>query len=112
MRLVERPAIYPMRCAVLPQLGNTRSDLRWIDTGAEMTSAPRDQRVYLSEPAVREAAKLLGFTTPATVHTLREERDNARLALAKAEAENETLREQLAAVRVLETAGFTVTKES
>lgn len=61
MRLVDRPAGRPFCCAALPQMGQT-SNTRWIDTGTELIAV--DPRIYLSEAAVREMVRVLGWASP------------------------------------------------
>lgn len=73
MRLVDRPVKRPMHCAALPNRGQTAEGERWVDTGAEMPGF--DNHVYLSETAVREAGRLLGFPTPADFEGLDLEAD-------------------------------------
>jgi hypothetical protein len=60
MRLVDKPRLRPMCCAAVPFIGQT-ADCRWIDTGNDLGFD--NDRVYLSEPAVQDAAKLLGYPT-------------------------------------------------
>ena len=111
MRLVERPHTRPQRCAALPQIGNTRHDIRWIDTGSEMPSSAFDSHIYLSEPAVRDAAKLLGFPTPSEHATLQEERDALAFELAKVKADLADAAETLRAISRVQAAGLSVTQE-
>ncbi len=56
-RLVERPFCRPFRCIALPHVGQQARNERWVDTGAEHDR----EHVYLSESAVTQAARLLGW---------------------------------------------------
>ena len=109
MRLVERPHAKPMRCAANPSIGQTRGGIRWIDTGSEMDGF--DNHIYLSEPAVRDAAKLLGFPTPSEFATLQEERDALAFELAMVKANLEDAVDTLRAISTVKAAGLTVTQE-
>ena len=109
MRLVERPHARPYRCAANPSIGQTRRDIRWIDTGSEMDGF--DNHIYLSEPAVRDAAKLLGFPTPSEFATLLEERDALAYELSVAKADLADATATLRAIATVEAAGLAVTKE-
>ena len=109
MRLVERPHARPHRCAANPSIGQTRRDVRWIDTGSEMDGF--DNHIYLSEPAVRDAARLLGFPTPSEHATLREERDALAFELEKVRADLLDATATLRAIATVEAAGLSVTKE-
>lgn len=109
MRLVERPHTKPMRCAAIPHIGQSRRDVRWIDTGSEMDGF--DNHIYLCEPAVRDAAKLLGYPTPGEHAQLREERDALAFELAKVRADLLDASETLRAISTVQAAGLTVTKE-
>ena len=109
MRLVERPHAKPMRCAANPSIGQTRGGIRWIDTGSEMDGF--DNHIYLSEPAGRDAARLLGFPTPSEHATLREERDALAFELEKVRADLLDATATLRAIATVEAAGLSVTKE-
>ena len=109
MRLVERPFAKPNRCAANPSIGQSRRDLRWIDTGSEMDGF--DNHIYLSEPSVRDAAKLLGFPSPGEHAALIEQRDALAFELAKVKADLDLAAETLAAISTVQAAGLTVTKE-
>ena len=109
MRLVERPHCKPMRCAANPSIGQTRRDVRWIDTGSEMDGF--DNHIYLSEPAVRDAAKLLGFPTPSEFATLLEERDRLAYELAVLRADLADATETVRAISTVQAAGLAVTTQ-
>jgi hypothetical protein len=61
MRLVPKPVTRPGHCAVLPYIGQTAQDEKWVDTGSELPGF--DNHVYVSATAVREMASLLGYPT-------------------------------------------------
>jgi hypothetical protein len=92
-KLVDRPQFRPNHCAAIPHRGQTAEGERWVDTQAEMPGF--DNHVYLSETAVAEAARVLGFPTPA---------EHAKLAaeLAQALQDNLTLIDRLKALSHLE----------
>lgn len=110
MRLVERPHARPHRCAANPSIGQTRRDVRWIDTGSEMDGF--DNHVYLSEPSVRDAARLLGFPTPSDHFALQEERDALAFENARLKADLADATETLRAIERVQAAGLSVTKEN
>jgi hypothetical protein len=108
MRLVAKPQIRPMCCAALPYLGQSSPNVRWVDTGSEMPGF--DNHVYLSEPAIIEAGRVLGLPT-------REEHEDARARIAQLEAEKEEMQarltsqeRRLASIEVLESEGFRIRK--
>lgn len=109
MRLVERPHAKPMRCAANPSIGQTRGGIRWIDTGSEMDGF--DNHIYLSEPAVRDAAKLLGFPTPVEFQSLLEQRDALAFELEKTKADLKDATDTLRAISTVRAAGLDVTQE-
>jgi hypothetical protein len=109
MRLVERPHAKPNRCAANPSIGQSRRDLRWIDTGSEMDGF--DNHIYLSEPSVRDAAKLLGFPSQGEYAALLEERDRLALELEKLKADLKDAVDTLKAISTVQAAGLTVTQE-
>ncbi len=76
MRVVERPVLRPMHCAVIPFIGQTAEGERWIDTGSELLGI--DPRVYVSATAVREMAALLGYPTPEEHAALQEMLERAQ----------------------------------
>jgi hypothetical protein len=60
VRLTDKPYFTPFRCAAIPYVGQTHENTRWIDTGEELDR----EHIYLSEHAIREACKLLGWASP------------------------------------------------
>ena len=108
MRLVDRPTFRPMRCAAVPQLGAT-ARCRWVDTGAEMPGF--DNHIYLSEPAVLEAAKLFGFPTPAEYESVVAERDELEARVEELEREASGLQEAFDAIDVLASRDFRARKK-
>jgi hypothetical protein len=63
----------PQRCAVIPYIGPSGGG-RFIDTGMSLTDGFQD-RVYVSEQAVRQMANLLGFPDRGEYRQAAEERD-------------------------------------
>lgn len=104
MRLVDRPYARPHHCAALPYIGQTHASTRWIDTGSELPGF--DNHVYLSSLAVEEAARLLGWSSPAENLTLQRQVKAARDEAEGLHAELAEARRQLEAVHVLKQAGF------
>lgn len=93
-----------MHCAAIPFIGQSAPGVRWVDTGSELPGF--DNHVYLSEPAVVEAGRVLGLPT-------HEEYTQARARIAELEAEvkekSERLQSQerrLASIEILESEGF------
>lgn len=98
MRIVARPFARPMRCAAMPQVGQTAAT-RWIDTGSELDGF--DNHIYLCEAAVTEAARLFGWVAPGEHRQV-----TGELATAKGElaAAHKTIAEQartIGAVRLV-----------
>ena len=87
-RLVERPFCRPFRCIALPHVGQQARRERWVDTGAEHDR----EHVYLSESAVTQAARLLGWVPGGELAL----QHRAAVALS---AEVDQLRAELAEVR-------------
>ena len=108
MRVVPRPSKRPMRCAAIPFIGQTHQTARWIDTGAEMEFSAFDNRVYLSDIAVLEAARLLGFPSRGEHRMVLEERDDALEQVTGLMEELAEARRLLGAVETLRAAGFAV----
>lgn len=104
MRIVDRPVMAPMHCAAIPFLGQTAENVRWVDTGVELTGW--DGRVYLSDVAVRQCMELFGYDGPLAVEVLRAELEATQAELAVARAERERLQATLDAVDTLESADY------
>ncbi len=89
MRLVDKPTLRPQHCAAIVHV-TPFTDTRWVDTGTNFDAV--DGRVYLSELAIRQAAQLFGFPTPAeynealdSVNQMSELIDNLNAQLLKLE---------------------------
>jgi hypothetical protein len=107
VRLCAGPMIRPMHCAAIPHITAVDEGVRWLDCG-EMPG--HDNRVYLSDVAVRQAMSLLGYASPLEVEEL-----ERRLIEAQAEAEElagrlEVAERALQAVDALESADFRARK--
>lgn len=115
MRVIpsDQVVMAPMHCAVVPTLGQTARQHRFIDTGQELLthSVNAPNHVYVSEPAVREMAKLLGWTPPEEVDGLMDELAVAKADRDRLEGEIGALRARFAAIDVLESEGFTARKK-
>jgi hypothetical protein len=83
LRLVDRPALFPGKCAVLPNV-RANDPGGFIDSGSELDG----QRIYVSVRAVKEMAALVGFVHPAQIRALQERAD-------RLEAERDLLQERL-----------------
>lgn len=108
MRWVQHAVSRPMRCAVVPFIGNSNAKKGFIDTGQDLHGW--DPHVYVSVEAVEEMARFIGWQ-PAHVQ------QGIKAQLAERDAELESLRaqvselnEQLGAVQVLKNAGFAQAK--
>lgn len=99
MRLCPRPVLAPSHCAAIPFIGQTAERERWVDTGATMTGF--DGHVYLSETAVREAARLLGMPTIRAHAEVQAALGTAEAELSALAAELEELRAYQGAVKQL-----------
>lgn len=69
----------PFHCAAIPFRGQTAEGERWVDCQVE-TAGP-EERVYLSETAVREAARALGHPSIAEHVQRLEEMDTLIVSL-------------------------------
>jgi cell division protein FtsB len=95
MQLVTELSLYPARCAV-----TARDDLqaeRFIDTEASL----KNQRVYLSESAIKPAAVLLGYVDPAVHGVVVDAYESLTAEVEDLEAEAKRLRDELDAVHIL-----------
>lgn len=110
MRVVDRPYSRPHRCAALPYVGQTKRGIRWIDTGCELPGF--DNHVYLSETAVVEAARLLGWPAPGEFRRAVGERDAALAELEAVRAERDELQARFDAIDVLASADFVARKKA
>lgn len=104
MRIVERPAHRPQRCAVLPQIGATHNGV-WVDTGSELIGG-FDNRVYVSDVAVGELAKLMGYVSRGQHQSLLGELEKTKRLLEVALHERAEMERKLEAIDVIESAGF------
>lgn len=94
----------PQRCAVIPYIGPSRGG-RFIDTGMSLVDGFQD-RVYVSEHAVREMANLLGFPDRGEYRQAVEERDRLRARVAELEEQVGQMSEFMGALDVIESEGF------
>lgn len=97
----------PMHCAVVPTIGQV-SGHRFIDTGYDMyvNSVNTPNRIYVSEPAAGEMARMFGWTSPGDTKALRECVEALEAEIAAAQAARDDAVRQLAAVRVLKQGGY------
>jgi hypothetical protein len=110
MRLVERAAHRPMRCAALPYIGQNHPD-GFIDTGSELIGG-WDNHVYISVAALREMARLINWVPPGELKAAERENEQLRAELKLAKAELEEAQRVIAAVDVIESEGFRARKKS
>lgn len=102
MRFVEKAVTFPMRCAVIPYIGQNH-EKGFIDTGVEIPASAKDSHVYVSVAAVEQMARMVGFVHPAfleaEVDRLLRELKVVQDQLAEADKE-------LAAIDVLKNRGY------
>lgn len=99
----------PQRCAVLPYVGPSRG-CRFIDTGAHLTDGFHD-RVYVSETAVLEMARMLGLPAKGEYREAKDRVQALEAQLTRANAELVDLREKFNAIDVLASADFRARKK-
>lgn len=109
MRLVDKPDGRPFCCAAFPHIGQTHENTQWVDTGNEMVAV--DPHIYLSDHAIREAIRVLGWATPEEHAALQHQA--AELAGRVAELEDQlTEAERFAdAIDVIESREFRARKK-
>jgi hypothetical protein len=95
----------PQRCAVIPYIGPATRDARFIDTGNRHTDGFADH-VYISEPAVREMARMLGMPDRGEFRQMRRERDQLAAELEQAREELVEFERVQQAIDVLESKDF------
>lgn len=106
MRIVSSPRVRPQRCAAIPFIGAHHPEARWVDTGSELPGF--DNHVYLSDIAVREAGRLLGFPDASEYRELKDALERAEREVSRLEDEVERLSVLVEAKRTLEAAGLEV----
>jgi hypothetical protein len=94
----------PQRCAVIPYIGPSRG-CRFIDTEMHLTDGFAD-RVYVSEPAVKEMARQLGMPDKGEFRQVLEERDRLLSQLEQAREELVEFERVQQAIDVLESKDF------
>lgn len=109
MRLVDKPHLRPHRCAAVPFIGQT-ADCRWVDTGQSLGFD--DDRVYLSEPAIVDAAKLLGHPSVEEYTAVVHERDRLFARVTELEDELTEASRMVDAIDVIESADFRARKKA
>lgn len=107
MRVCAGPAIRPMHCAAIPHITGIDEGVRWLDCG-EMPGF--DNRVYLSDVAVRQAMSLLGYASPLEVEELHRELFEAREYADQLADRLQIAERALQAVDALESADFRARK--
>jgi hypothetical protein len=107
MRIVDKPAFTPFRCAAVPFIGQTHPDTRWIDCAVELDR----EHVYLSDHAVRKAMRCLGWATPEEHGAL--QRQTAELASRVVELEEQLTEasRELDAVYILKSKNWSPAKK-
>lgn len=109
MRIVDRPMCRPMRCAVLPYVGQTHQGTRWIDTGSELDGF--DNHVYVSELAALEMGCMFGMVTAGDHKAIRLELEAAQARIEELETELADQDAVLEAIDTLESANFQARKK-
>jgi hypothetical protein len=110
MRLVDSPVMAPGHCAAIPFLGQTSPNQRWIDTGTTLEGW--NDRVYLSETAVRQMWELLRFPSPQAYEAMVERVEKAEALVVDLDERLVAAEARLAAVDILESADFTARKKA
>jgi hypothetical protein len=110
VRFVDRPHLAPHVCAVTLRGGTDASVKQWVETDVNLTGI--DPHVYLSDVALREGARLIGWASPEDYQVAVErvgelEREVNDLSLQLAEADR-----HLTAIDTLESAGFRARKKT
>jgi hypothetical protein len=108
VRIVEKLAWSPHKCAVIPFLGEA-SGHRFIDTGIELEGF--ENRVYVSEPAVKDMGKMLGFPSLEEHEELKSRVEELERELALTRDQLEDADSRLDAIDLLESANFTARKK-
>lgn len=109
MRFVDRPHLAPHVCAVTLRGATDESVKQWIETDVNLTGF--EPHVYLSDIAVREAARLLGYGSPEDVASLNERIEDLERELSLTKDQLEDADRRLEAVDLLESAGFRARKK-
>lgn len=104
MRVVDRPVMTPMHCAVLTHIGDQHPNMRWLDTGNTLEGWT--DRVYVCEAAVRQCMSLLGYPMPEEYAAMLERAEGAEGELLEIHAELADAERKVEAVAVLQAAGF------
>lgn len=107
MRLTDKPHHSPYRCAAVPFIGQTSENARWVDTGAELDR----EHVYLSDHAVREAMKVLGFPAPEEHDALSHQATRLSARVIELEAKLTEQQSYIDSIDVLASAGFRARKK-
>lgn len=110
MRFVPTAAVYPHRCAALPQIGANHPD-GYIDTGSEMLPGGLDQRVQISVVAVREMARLIGWVPSEELEALQETVDRLAARVDELEGELSDAETVIDAVHVLKAKGYSAQRK-
>lgn len=108
MRWVQHAVSRPMRCAVVPFIGNSNAKKGFIDTGQDLHGW--DPHVYVSIEAVEEMARFIGWQPAHVQAGAKEQVSQLKTKLQASEDECERLEQQLAAVQVLKNNGFAQAK--
>jgi hypothetical protein len=102
MHFVQHCAVRPHHCAVLPFVGNATSTKGFIDTGSELDGF--DNHVYVSLEAVEEMARMIGWSSPSSVH-------DAERRAAQAEMRARLLDTEVQELRAFKKAYSTLTSQ-
>jgi len=110
MHLVQgQPPMHPHRCGVLPQLVNVAVDpnTRYVDTDIDhdILGGLRE-RLYVSETAVKEMARVLGHPTNAEHIRVLAENEALKTEIADLREEMKEYDRRFQAIDILESADF------
>lgn len=108
MRIVEKPAQVPHRCAVNPGVTSDRDGFVWTGTVLQ----GRDPAIYVAASSVRAMALLFGFATPEEKQELEGLVRELGQRVEDLEADLRQADYQLNAIEVLRNVGFEAKKRA
>jgi len=102
-----QPPLYPNGCGVLPFPHiNSDPNMRYVDTGVDFIQGGQIERLYVSEPAVKELSRVLGH--PTNSEHIRVVAENVALKdeLERVTEERDQLRQEINAIDYLGSKDF------
>lgn len=102
-----QPPLYPNGCGVLPFPHiNSDPNMRYVDTGVDFIQGGQIERLYVSEPAVKEMSRVLGHPTNSEHTRVVAENLALKSRLEDLEEEMKEYDRRFEAIDVLESADF------